>query len=229
MPKRGAGRPSKYLTRAGDKVPSVTTILSRFKESGALVHWAWKLGWERKDYRKVRDDAAGVGSAVHNAAESYLHGVSQETCEDAIIEALPDIDVAVRALQGFHSFLRWHDKEKPEITETELPLVSERHRFAGCIDDIAKPRWQIDLKTGKRVYADHLLQIAAYDILHEECRGERFERFTLLHIPQDGSECMAYDWTDLSRAREMFLALLRAYELDSMVKETLREVVPDDR
>lgn len=33
-----------YRTKDGQKIPSVTTILSRFKESGALTAWAYKQG-----------------------------------------------------------------------------------------------------------------------------------------------------------------------------------------
>ena len=39
----------------GQRLPSVTTVLSRFKDSGGLIHWAWSLGKEGKDYREERD------------------------------------------------------------------------------------------------------------------------------------------------------------------------------
>jgi hypothetical protein len=124
--------------------------------------------------------------------------------------------------------VRWAEQVRPAWVETELPLVSERHRFAGCIDAIARcgpdlsDLWQIDFKTSKSVYPDHLLQIAAYDLLHEEVRGRRFSRLTLLHIPKDGGECKAYDWTDLSEARDMFLQLRGAAELEKAVKKMLK-------
>ena len=35
-----------YHTADGTRVPSVTTILGRFKESGALIAWAGKVGYE---------------------------------------------------------------------------------------------------------------------------------------------------------------------------------------
>lgn len=30
----------------GKRVPSVTTIISRFKESGGLIHWSWQCAWD---------------------------------------------------------------------------------------------------------------------------------------------------------------------------------------
>lgn len=35
-----------YRTANGDKVPSVTTIIGRFKESGGLIHWSWNIAHE---------------------------------------------------------------------------------------------------------------------------------------------------------------------------------------
>jgi hypothetical protein len=49
-PTKGKGR-GKYRLADGTRVPSVTEILSRFKEGGALIHWAWRLGMEGEDYR----------------------------------------------------------------------------------------------------------------------------------------------------------------------------------
>ena len=36
--------PSEGYRIDGKRVPSVTTIIGRFKESGALLRWAWN-GW----------------------------------------------------------------------------------------------------------------------------------------------------------------------------------------
>ncbi len=35
-----------YRLANGDRCPSVTTIIGRFKESGALIQWAYKRGTE---------------------------------------------------------------------------------------------------------------------------------------------------------------------------------------
>ena len=47
-----------YKTQDGVRVPSVTTVISRFKEAGALMYWAWNEGKEGRDYRETRDAAA---------------------------------------------------------------------------------------------------------------------------------------------------------------------------
>ena len=58
-----------YFNKAGQRLPSVTTIISRFKESGGLIHWAWNLGREGQDYRQVRDEAADAGTLAHAMIE----------------------------------------------------------------------------------------------------------------------------------------------------------------
>jgi len=48
-----------YQTPAGDKVPSVTTILSKTKDTTGLDNWVKAVGEEKA--KKIRDEAAFVG------------------------------------------------------------------------------------------------------------------------------------------------------------------------
>jgi hypothetical protein len=63
-----------YLKDGKTRVPGVTTIIGKFKESGGLVHWAWDLGMQGIDYRKARDDAANVGTIAHGMVEQWIKG-----------------------------------------------------------------------------------------------------------------------------------------------------------
>ena len=73
-PTSGGGRPGVYKLADGTRVPSVTTITGRFKESGALIHWAWNLGMQQIDYKKARDDAADAGHIAHELIDAHIHG-----------------------------------------------------------------------------------------------------------------------------------------------------------
>ena len=64
-----------YLLKSGERVPGTTTIIGRFKESGALIHWAWKLGMEGRNYREVRDSAADAGTLAHAMIEDQGKGL----------------------------------------------------------------------------------------------------------------------------------------------------------
>ena len=41
-----------YKLEDGTRVPGVTTVAGAYGDKGGLVHAAWKLGSEGKDYRK---------------------------------------------------------------------------------------------------------------------------------------------------------------------------------
>ena len=56
--------PKGYFTKDGKRVPSVTTILGKFKEAGGLMHWSWECGMKGLDYRQVRDAAADAGTLL---------------------------------------------------------------------------------------------------------------------------------------------------------------------
>lgn len=105
-------------------------------------------------------------------------------------------DLADMAAISFGAFLTWVDQTKFHIVETEMPLVSQQFRFGGCPDCLtvsSSPLPQLDQtdqeesncidgihpgllqgydlfdwKTSGRIYADYLLQLAAYRLLIEE-------------------------------------------------------------
>ena len=45
----------------GKRVPGVTTVLGRFKESGGLIHWSWKIAFDGlTEARSLLEDAISV-------------------------------------------------------------------------------------------------------------------------------------------------------------------------
>jgi hypothetical protein len=68
-----------YKLQSGEKVPGVTTIIGRFKESGALLWWAFGQGkaaerGEINSLYDVRDQAAEAGTIAHSLVERYIKG-----------------------------------------------------------------------------------------------------------------------------------------------------------
>ena len=77
---RGSGRPKGgYIDATNVRVPSVTTILGRCKESGGLVGWAWKMGRDGISLDEARKGTADVGSCVHDRIEAAIQMVDQVT------------------------------------------------------------------------------------------------------------------------------------------------------
>jgi hypothetical protein len=219
---RGAGRPSKdgYRTKDNKRVPSVTTILGRFKEAGGLMHWAWTLGTEGKDYRKERDDAANAGSLAHDMIEAAVHGT-----DFTIPPELPD-DVVERAVTAARNFHVWREQTQLRIVATEVPLVSERHRFGGTIDAVghvmgSPELYIIDWKSSNAIYGDYIAQVASYAALWEECRGEAIAGVHLLRVDKEFAGFHHHQWgrAVLDVGLRYFLHCREAYDLAATLKK----------
>lgn len=217
MPTQKSG----YFTKDGLKVPSVTTILSRFKESGALMFWAWDQGRQGKDFRETKQAAADAGSAAHAMVECHVNGWE--------FDPKPYDDLALsRAGGAFNAFKEWAGQTGLKAVKTELPLVSEKHRYGGTLDamlvngKLAMGDW----KTSNGVYGEYCCQLAAYGQLWNEHNpdnpitgGYHLLRFSKQEQPDDPISFTHHYWSDLDIALKMFLLLREAYELDKRVKK----------
>lgn len=154
------------------KIPGVTTLLGDGIPKGGLTSWAageaaqyaiehWaeleqlrlldrakqiQYAWQR-----TRDAAAGKGTTIHRIAEQLSHGV--EVDKPAGLEG--HIEACVRFLDSYDV--------TPVISEATI--VNRAIPYAGTLDlvaDLLGHRYLLDWKTGKSVYAEAALQLAAY-------------------------------------------------------------------
>lgn len=148
---------NRYSLPDGTRVPSVTTILGRFKDSGGLIHWAWKEGKANRDYRKTRDDAADIGTQTHEAIEQWF------------ADGKDPMLLSPEAETAFGAFRAWYDAEELTAIAPEVKLVSGEHEYGGQFDLIGEhPEHGLvvcDWKTSSGVYSDMLAQLAAYQRL----------------------------------------------------------------
>lgn len=197
----------------GRSVPGVTTILNRFKESGALIHWAWKQGMEGRDYREAKQAAADAGTLAHAMIEAHIRGRSFTMPPGTA----PDI--AERAERAFAAFLRWAATFRFEPRETEVSLVSEKHRFGGTLDVVALDGGLCigDFKTSKDIYFDHLLQLGGYSVLWNEAHPDRpVERGFILRVREEDFEFR--DFHNLRPAQDHFLRLVEVWYSEAELK-----------
>lgn len=61
-----------YQTPDGEKLPSVTTILSATKDNTVLHEWRKRVGHERA--QQITTEAASIGSSMHANLERFLAG-----------------------------------------------------------------------------------------------------------------------------------------------------------
>ena len=65
-----------YQTPDGERLPSVTTILSATKDMTALNEWKKRVGHEKA--QQITTEAAGVGTGLHANLERFLIGEQRQ-------------------------------------------------------------------------------------------------------------------------------------------------------
>ncbi|MFH1572737.1 MAG: hypothetical protein ABIG68_02075 [Acidobacteriota bacterium] len=207
-----------YRTADGKRVPGVTTIIGKFKEAGGLMHWAWDLGIQGLDYRKVRDEAASIGTLAHAMVEQWIRK------EPISVEGPPE--QIERARNAFEQFEQWAAQSKLEITATECSLVSEKHRFGGTLDAILVngKRAMGDWKTSNAIYAEALFQLAAYAILWEEHFPDQpiDGGFHLMRFAKDSPDFAHRYWGEMDAAKEGFLLMRRLYDIKAELEKRVK-------
>jgi hypothetical protein len=186
----------KYITSSGEEVPGGSTICKIGDDPSALIHWAWNLGTEGKDYRKERDKAADIGTIAHFMCEAFLNGF---VCDLSDYKQ-EDID---RALVCYTKFVDWWEAEGLSVVATETQLVHEGMRYGGTIDLVAKDKEDklclIDLKTSKRISDGYVRQIAGYTDLWNVNRLERIQRWSIVRIGKEEEGDFQIEWYDEDR------------------------------
>jgi len=204
----------------GREYPSVTTIRRLAGVPHGLHQWALgqvaayaldhatdiaqrltdpaKLAVVRHELRAAataeRDRSAALGTAVHQAIEGG--------------KALADVgpDIAPRLRQ----YLAWAASSGVEVLATELQVWNTTVGYAGSVDLLGRfpdgSIWVIDHKTGKGVFAEHLLQLLPYlmaefvgsdDVVDDELTAllRQARGVALLHLSDTGWEFRSLEAT----------------------------------
>lgn len=155
------------------EVPSVTAIVGGGIPKRFLMYWAAKKvaewAYDHRDaWRDLPKDAAvdllkrahsrytgkraDVGTAVHAAAEAHASGK-------------PEPELSEEEHGYFEGALRFFKDHDPEILEVESTVYSRNHGYAGTPDLFLRLQGKVlvaDWKTGKDIYPETALQLAAY-------------------------------------------------------------------
>lgn len=151
-----------YKDKDGKRVPSVTSILSRFKDSGGLLYWANQKGLDGKTLEEARAPEANAGTLAHDMVEGELNKRKVKMPDDKKIVA--------KAKKAFDAYIKWQDMTALKVMHTEVSLVSDKYKVGGRLDAVGvvgNEQVLVDWKTGG-VYSDHILQLAAYKLIWEE-------------------------------------------------------------
>lgn len=152
-----------YEVPTGERYKSVTTILGEKIPSPALDAWKKRIGEE--EARKISEQAARRGTAVHDLAERYVLN------EEKYIKGAMPANVGT-----FMSLKRMLDKHVDNVKGIELQMYSHKLKTAGTSDLIAEYDGVlsvIDYKTSKKLkneswIENYFIQSTVYALMFNE-------------------------------------------------------------
>ena len=155
---------------------SIPLILSTSGRDGAIQALTARSGWQR-------DEAASLGSQVHAIADQIHRGI--ETDYHGPGEA------------KVRQYLEWYERANWRVRATEAFVINPEAGYGGTLDLLAYDgdgrTVLADLKTGRAVYRETALQLAAYGrakfldpqdgLLYAM---PEIDRYVVLHVTDDG-------------------------------------------
>lgn len=197
------------------RVPGTTTIMSVLAKP-ALIKWANDLGLEGIEYTKYLDALSDVGTLAHKMVECYFTG---EDVDYSNYSA----NVKEKAENCMKSFYAWTKSHKVEPIENEIQLVSEQFQYGGTIDCYCRINDEIyllDFKTGKALYNEQLIQLAAYMQLLNE-NDYLCTKAKILRIGRsEGEGFEERELTNFARYWQIFEACLKIYKLKKEIERS---------
>jgi hypothetical protein len=125
-----------------------------------------------------------------------------------------------KAENSLISYFEWEKSREIYPIENELPLVSEQYKYGGTIDcycELDEELWLLDFKTGKAIYNEMLIQLAAYHQLLTE-NGYPVHKAKILRIGRDETEGFEEKTiTDFTPYWEIFKHCLGIYKLQKQI------------
>ena len=197
-------------TYQGKKYPGVTTILKVLDKSGPLMGWAARQTAEaalavnldelrasvgdegaikaltsRSNWK--RDEAAQLGTEVHAMADRMITGQLTD----------PELFTASRAVHDrVRAYADWWRHASWTLRASEAMVVHPTFGYGGTLDLLCRDQdgktVLADVKTGRGVYKEAVLQLTAYAMasLIQTDTGcyamPEVDRYAILHVTADG-------------------------------------------
>jgi hypothetical protein len=201
---------------AGQRLPSVTTILGRTKDQKFLQDWKKKVGEKEAD--RIKTSSAARGTSMHKYLENYVLGKGYEDLTDLGQEtkrmAQKVIDVGLAPVSEYYG---------SEVTLYYPGL------YAGSTDLVGIHNGKetvIDFKQANRPkreewIGDYKLQAGAYAMAHDQVHGSNIEQCVIMVCTPDlYYQEFKIDGLNLRKAKHDFLRRLdEYYELTRDEKE----------
>ena len=192
---------------AGYRLPSVTTILSRTKDTSFLNDWIKRKG--RKEAERIKNQSATRGTAMHKYLENYVLGKGYEDLtelgQETKLMAEKVIEVGLAPVSGYYG---------SEVTLYYPGLYAGSTDLVGVHND---KETIMDFKQANRPkkeewIGDYKLQAAAYAMAHDQVHGSTIEQCVIMVCTPDlYYQEFKIDGLNLRKAKYDFLKRLDQY------------------
>jgi hypothetical protein len=203
---------------------TLIAMTSECERDGACTPDNWcsscdaAVRWLKSAPYQKRDKAADAGTRIHEAAEAYKLGKPMPPWPEDIAPSMAQYE-------------RWLRAFGPTFEQTEQTVYSRTQRYAGTLDAIVTlsdgRRLLIDYKTGKSVYPEVGLQLAAYryaDYMrlpdNSDAPVPEVDGAAVLHLLPD-----SWQFIEVRADREVFESFLYVRECFRFMEETSKSVI----
>lgn len=203
-----------YYNKQGQIVPSVTTIV-KLLEKENLSNWHNWMGLVRHiNTANYLEQKAQYGQYCHTLFETYFMGLLSYSMKDPRFVTDDEFRLILKKFNWL--------KQKFEtlgIRVINMEMGMDGKRFGGTLDMLAMHHnnnrvFLIDLKTSKKVYSSHFLQLAGYTMLLEEVFGISVTDVGIFCLSQSEEQMLQLVKRENNRHNEeIFLKLLDIYYL----------------
>ena len=177
---RATDHGSRIYDIAGEKLPSVTTILSKTKDRRKLDEWISKVGLEESE--RIKNYSSRRGTAMHKFVEAYVLQQGYEDLTEIGLEAKPMAQKIIEI--GLSPVSEWYGSEVtlfyPGLYAGATDLVCMHDNMETIIDfkQANKPK-------RKEWIDDYFLQVAAYAMAHDHVYGSKIKQAIVMICTPD--------------------------------------------
>jgi genome maintenance exonuclease 1 len=197
-----------YATPDGEKLPSVTTILSATKDMTELNKWKDRIGHDKA--QQIVTEASNVGSGMHANLERFIAGVPRQPGNNAIhVQANKMADVIIeRGLSKVNEV--WAMEQSlyfPGLYSGTTDLVGVHESEPAVMD------YKQTNKPKKAEWVeDYYLQLMAYILAHNEVYGTDIRKGVIFMCSRDFQyQQFTLESKDFNKYQDLWLAKVEEY------------------
>jgi len=197
-----------YATPDGEKLPSVTTILSATKDMTELNKWKDRIGHDKA--QQIVTEAANVGTGMHANLERFIAGIERMPGNNAIhVQANKMADVIIeRGLSKVNEV--WAMEQSlyfPGLYSGTTDLVGVHESEPAVMD------YKQTNKPKKAEWVeDYYLQLMAYILAHNEVYGTDIRKGVIFMCSRDFQyQQFTLESKDFNKYQDLWLAKVEEY------------------